>query len=135
MHEQSPIQGDATDGREMIARQLDPQDRRLPAWSPGAHRHRQQIKSRFVYPDDGGLVLLGFFLMSGQRSSDHCLSASSLRWLARSTGFCRLQPASRNQPPDVIAVIAHPKGSLDHLGYPAGGPHIPTKPIGLGSLG
>ena len=58
----SPIQGDATDGREMIARQLDTQHRRLPARGPGAHRHRQQIKPGFIYPDDGGLVLFGFFL-------------------------------------------------------------------------
>src|SRR5258708_19831323 len=53
---------------QMIARQLDPQHRRLPAWRPGAHCHRQQIKARFVYPDDGCLVLLGFFLMAVPRS-------------------------------------------------------------------
>jgi hypothetical protein len=84
---------------QVIPRQFHPQQRRLPTWSPGAYCHRQQIKSRFVYPDDGGLFCFGFFFMSGQRSSDQFLSASSLRWLARSTGFCRLQPASRNSRP------------------------------------
>jgi aryl-alcohol dehydrogenase-like predicted oxidoreductase len=29
-------------------------------------------------------ILLGFFFISGQRSSDHCVMASSLRWVARS---------------------------------------------------
>jgi len=47
---------------QMIARQLDAQNRWLPAWGPGAHRHRQQIKPGFIYPDDRGLVLFGFFL-------------------------------------------------------------------------
>jgi hypothetical protein len=46
----------------MIARQFDPQNRRLPAWGPGAYCHRQEIKPGFIYPDDGRLVLLGFFL-------------------------------------------------------------------------
>ena len=79
LHEQSPIERDTADRREMIARQLHAQNRRLPPWSPGADCHRQQIKPGFIYPDDGRLILLGFFLMSGQRSFDQCLSASSLR--------------------------------------------------------
>src|SRR5207253_9175509 len=97
--EESPIGGDPTDGGEVIAGQGDPQDWRLPPWRPGAHRHRQQIKAGFIYPDNGGVVLLGFFLMAGQRCSDHCLIASSLRWVARSMGCCRLQPASRSSRP------------------------------------
>jgi len=64
---------------QVIAREFHPQYGRLAARRPGAHRHRQQIKPRFVYPDDGRLVLVGFFLIWGQRSPDHCLSASSLR--------------------------------------------------------
>lgn len=97
LHEQAPIGSDAANGSEVVVRQLDPQDRRLPTWGPGAHRHRQQIKSRFIYPDDGGLVLLSFFFRAGQRCSDHCLMASSLRCVARSMGGTRLQPASRNK--------------------------------------
>lgn len=38
-----------------------------------------RLKPRFIYPDDGGLILLGFFLSAGQRSCDHFLMASSLR--------------------------------------------------------
>src|SRR5258707_3442638 len=64
---------------QMIARQLDPQHRRLPAWRPGAHCHRQQIKARFVYPDDGCLVLLGFFLMAGQRASGATFTGAFVR--------------------------------------------------------
>src|SRR5436309_798823 len=86
LQEQAPIRSDAADGREMIVRQRHPQHRRLSAWGPGAHRHRQQIKAGFIYPEDGSLVLLGFFFIVGQHCSAHCLMASSLRWLARSIG-------------------------------------------------
>src|SRR5260370_39785867 len=74
---------------QMIARQLDPQHRRLPAWRPGAHCHRQQIKARFVYPDDGCLVLLGFFLMAGP-----LLRAGSLCRVIRRVGGCRAPAAA-----------------------------------------
>src|SRR5579885_156577 len=99
LQEESSIGGDAADGGEVVAGQRHAQDRCLPSWCPGAHRHRQQIKPGFVYPDDGGLLLLGFFLMAGQRCSFHCLMASSLRGLARSIGSCRLQPACRKSRP------------------------------------
>jgi hypothetical protein len=46
---------------QMIARQRHPQDGGLAMWCPGAHRHRQEIKADFIYPDYGGFVLLGFF--------------------------------------------------------------------------
>ena len=64
---------------QVIVREFHAQDRRLPTWSPGAHGHRQQIKPRFVYPEDGRLLLVGFFFIAGHRSCDHFLSASSLR--------------------------------------------------------
>ena|SRR2546426_11118192 len=87
LHEQAPIQRDPADRRKMIVREFDPQQWRLSTWGPGAHGHRQEVKARFIYPDDGGFFLIGFFFISGQRSSDHFLMASSFRWLARSTGF------------------------------------------------
>jgi hypothetical protein len=49
---------------QMIARQRHPQDWRLTPWRPSAHRHRQEIKTGFIYPDDIGFVLLGFFLIA-----------------------------------------------------------------------
>jgi hypothetical protein len=45
----------------MIACQLDSQDWRLPSMSTGAHGHLQEIKSGFIYPDDRGVFLVGFF--------------------------------------------------------------------------
>ena len=46
LQEQLPIQPDTIDRREMIARHLDAQNRRVPPWNPGAHDHGQQIKPR-----------------------------------------------------------------------------------------
>lgn len=83
---------DAADDREMVARQRDAQYRGLAGWRPGAHRQRQQVERRLVYPDDGGLLFVGPFLMAGQRSSAHCRSAASLRWVARARGCWRLHP-------------------------------------------
>lgn len=40
LHEESSIQGDAADHREMIARELDTQNRRPAARCPGAHSQR-----------------------------------------------------------------------------------------------
>ena len=105
----------------MIARQFDSQQWRLPSRCPGAHRHWEQIKPRFIYPDDGCSLLFGFFFMSGQRSFDHFLIASltgSLHWL--------LSAPVRfpHQSPHMIAMRANPKGTLDHFSHSARGPHL-----------
>ena len=62
LQKQSSIEGDATDGLEMIARQRHAHDGCLASWRPDTHGHRQEIKAGLIYPDDGGFVLLGFFL-------------------------------------------------------------------------
>jgi hypothetical protein len=49
---QPAIQGDATDGRQVIVGQLDPQHRRLAAGRPRPDRQRQQVERRLVYPDE-----------------------------------------------------------------------------------
>ena len=61
LHEQSSRSREASDGREMIARQFYAQHG-SPSWgSRGPHGHGQQVKARFIYEDNGSLLLLGFF--------------------------------------------------------------------------
>ena len=69
---EAPVQRDATDRREMVMGQCDVPDRRLPPWRPRAHRHRQEVETGFVYPDDGGAFVGRFFWRAGQRSVYHC---------------------------------------------------------------
>ena len=71
LHHQASVECDATDGREMIMRQLDREHGRLAFGRPGAFRMRQQIEARLIYPDDGVSFLDCLFLMAGQRSSRH----------------------------------------------------------------
>ena len=66
VHDQAPIYGQASNGREMIARQWNFQNRRLPDRGIGVHRHGQQVKARLVYKDDGALFLDGLFFPWGQ---------------------------------------------------------------------
>jgi hypothetical protein len=68
-------------------------------WCPGSHQCRKEGKARFVYPDDCPFFVFGFFLISGQVSSRQCSMAESLRWLARSIGFWKLQPIRRRRRP------------------------------------
>src|ERR687891_1549570 len=56
-HEIKPsLQGNATDGREMLPRKLVPEDGGLSDGSPGANHRRQEIEPRFVHPHDGTLL-------------------------------------------------------------------------------
>lgn len=45
LHEQPAIQGYTADRREVVARQLGPQDKRLAAWRPSTYRQGQQIEA------------------------------------------------------------------------------------------
>ena len=90
LHEESPIRGDPANRREMIPGQLHPQHGRLPTWRVGAHCHGQQVKTGLIYEDDRSFFLFGLFLSAGQRSAFQLRIASSLRWVARCTGFWTL---------------------------------------------
>jgi hypothetical protein len=90
VHDQSSIHGETTHRREMITGQCDLQHGRLADRGIGPHHHWQQIKSRLIYKDDGALFLFGLFFSSAERCSRHSWIAASSRWLACSTGFCRL---------------------------------------------
>ena len=55
-----------------------------------------------------------------------------------SSTFFGLLPTPANlvqEAPDMIAMIAHPEGALDHDGHSAGGPHLSPKAIPFSSLG
>jgi hypothetical protein len=94
-----------------------------------------RVKSGFVYPDDGGLLLFGFCLMAGQRCSYHALIAAS-SWLCGSINGLLPTPSSfSQQSPHMITMRAHAKGAMNHLSHMAGCPHVSTKAIHFGSLG
>jgi len=90
MHEKPPIGSHTTNSREMIASQFHRQDRRLSNRGVGPHCHRQQVKSRLIYKNNGALFLFGLFFSSTDRCSRHRWIAASSRWVARWIGFWRL---------------------------------------------
>lgn len=90
LHEQPSLSSKASDSRKMIPRQFHTQHRSVSSGSVGPHSHRQQVEAGFIYKDDGSVLLLGFFLSAGQRSSFQRPMAVSSRWLACCTGFCTL---------------------------------------------
>ena len=98
-HEQAPLRRDAADDRQVVAAQREAEDRRLPAWGVGPDRTREEIEARFVDPDDGPTLLVSPLFRAGQRSVRQASIAASSRWLARSIGFCTLQPAARRSLP------------------------------------
>jgi len=99
VQEQAAVRGDAADDRQVVAAQGQTEDRRLPAWGVGPDRTREEIEARFVDPDDGPTLLVGPLFRAGQRSVRQASTAASFRWLARSIGFCTLQPAARRSLP------------------------------------
>lgn len=64
----------------------------MSPWGISSDGGRQQIKTGLIDKNYGASFALGFFLRTGHFSLPHCSIVVSLRWLARSIGFCRLQP-------------------------------------------
>src|SRR3990172_210948 len=91
-HEQAAIGGDGADDRQMIPSQGHTQDRCLPAGSIGVDGGGQQVKTRFIDKHYSSPFLFGFFFNSSHVSLRQRSIAASSRWLACSSGFCRLQP-------------------------------------------
>src|SRR4051794_5358105 len=83
--------GDAGDDRERFPVELKLEDRWLSARRPGAPPMRPWAQTTFVDEDDRPVLVLGFFLISGQRLRLHSSIKSSLRPRARPTGCCTLQ--------------------------------------------
>src|SRR5581483_9449227 len=87
VQESSSVERDAAESRKMIPCQFHFQKRCFPSWCPGGDGHGKERKTRFLYPQEGVFLCFCFFVISGQCSFCHCSIASSLRWVARSTGF------------------------------------------------
>ena len=93
-HQQPAVKRNGADCGQMVMRQKYLQDWCLFTWRIGPKTSRQQIEARFIYPSNGSAFFLGLFLRAGQRSVSHSWIAASLRWIARCTGFCGVQPIS-----------------------------------------
>src|SRR5205807_7265828 len=63
--------GDAGDDRERFPVEVKLEDRCLPARRPGAPPMRPLAQTTFVDEDDRPALVLGFFLISGQRLRFH----------------------------------------------------------------
>src|SRR3954469_12701031 len=83
--------GDAGDDRERFPVEVKLEDRCLSTRRPGAPPMRPLAQTTFVDEDDRPALVLGFFLISGQRLRFHSAIKSSLRSRARPTGCCTLQ--------------------------------------------
>src|SRR3954471_6421760 len=112
LHQQLTLRGNRADRRDMIIAQGSAQNRCLPTGSIRTCQCWQQVKASFVYPNEGSPFLLGFFLIAGHFSSRQAAMACSLRWVARSTGFCTLQPISRSSRPTWSGWYATPNVRL-----------------------
>lgn len=96
MREEPAVGGDSADHREMVVREWGAQDGRLADRCIGARDERQQIEARFIYEEDGALLLLGFAKRAGQVSSHHACTFASSRSRARWIGFWTLNPSCRS---------------------------------------
>ena len=83
--------GDAGDDRERFPVEVKLEDRCLSARRPGASAMRPLAQTTFVEEDNRPALVLGFFLISGQRLRFHSSIKPSLRSRARPTGCCTLQ--------------------------------------------
>jgi hypothetical protein len=119
----------------MVARQLDPQDWRLPARRPGAHGHPQQIKPGFVAPRRWRPTPARVFFKRRPALLRPLLDGL---FIALARPFDRLLAAPAylpHQSINVVAVITHSKRPGDDLGDAFRRPDISTKPIRFGSRG
>lgn len=90
LHEQSSRERQPSHCRKVIASQWNGQDGGLTHWRIRAYSHRQQVKRRLVYKDDGTLFFLRLFFNSATRCSRQVWIAWASRWLARLSGFWTL---------------------------------------------
>src|SRR5208337_5112146 len=116
------------------ARQLRPEDRRLPLGGIGLHHPRQEVESGFVHenkhpafasrplpqlrPDFVPPALDGFLVP---------LNGSPDRHLGRPVQLLE-------QPADVVFVVADAKLLLDHLGDAGTGPYLTPKPVSFRAM-
>jgi len=88
LHEDPSFWSNATNGRKMVSRQFDVQDRRLSDRGIRPNRHWQQIKRRLIYKDECPIFVFGLFFSCFHCSSCHVWIAISSRCVAFWMGFC-----------------------------------------------
>src|ERR1035437_4164269 len=85
--------GQPGDDRDVSPVQMELDDGRLPLGCPGAHPRGPLAEARLVHKDDQPAFSLGFFLRAGQVLRFQLRTASSLRSMARFSGFWELKPS------------------------------------------
>src|SRR5918994_4691157 len=91
-HVELAFEGDGAHRRKVISGEVLLEDGRLSHRSVSANHHRQQVEARLIGEYYGPAFLLRPFLREGHLSSFQRSMASSSRWLALRTGFCKLNP-------------------------------------------
>src|ERR671917_703777 len=84
--------GDTAHHRQVVSAQGSTNEGGLAHWGIGPHHPRQQVEPSLVHKDQSPALLYRLFLIWGQPSSFHRWMTASFRWVARCTGFWRLQP-------------------------------------------
>jgi hypothetical protein len=87
-----PADGDPGDRRDAIVAITMTQDGRLAHGAPRLPDRRDQEEARFVDKNEMGCQPRGFFFTRGQTDRFHSAMATSLRSMARRSGFWWLQP-------------------------------------------
>ena len=95
--EHAPLPGQATDRREVIAGERDPQERGVSPGRIGPDPGRQEVETGFVNPGDGAPLGVGFFSRTGQRSVSQASTLAGARWVARTSGCWTLSPRVRTR--------------------------------------
>ena len=90
--EQRARRRDATHDRQMIARVLHLQHRCATCRRIGSRHKWQQVVAGFIDENQFALLQSRSFFTSGHTSLRQAPMAVSSRWLARTTGFCGVQP-------------------------------------------
>jgi hypothetical protein len=83
----------ASDDREVAPVEVKLDDGRLPLGCPSSYAGGALADARLVDEDDYSAFSLGFFLRAGQVLRFQLRTASSLRSIARFSGFCGLKPS------------------------------------------
>lgn len=83
----------SSDDRDVVPVEVKLDDRCLPLGCPGTHTRGPLADARFVDKDDQSSLSLGFFLRAGHLLRFQLRTTSSLRSIARLSGFCGLKPS------------------------------------------
>lgn len=93
--EEPAIRRPRPDHGAMVVGEGRAQQRRRADRSVGAGDERQPVEAGLIDEEERARLGLGFARRAGQVSAGHAAIAASLRCVARTTGFCRLNPSRR----------------------------------------